>query len=539
MTSLSQGLLSANWSESVLVVVMIAGLVKLLAVTASKKNTSLVGGRRRERFGAAVLLVVASLTLRSASFFVPATVDWDENTFLTVARRGLEGELPFTTTFDNKGPISVLVNAMALSLAFDSLIVVRVLLAVLIGLSAYAIFRSVVAIGGRSWHAGLAGLSFIALSGSVPTAGAWHTAHTGNLLLASLFLLLARPQDSRPAMVGALLAALALTRANYALTAGAVWVVWLALTPHMMRWRAGLRSAATASGVLFAVVVIYATQGALDRLLAGLVTVNFAQGHGVSGLNGVGGLATVLVLGQVAGAVLSIAGSSAVSEATRRQVRRISIFATVGNSATAVSISLSNVVHDHHALLLVVFPAIQLGVLATATGSNWAELRAGRPGQRALRGAPIAAGLMILLGFLRSDSFTIDRAEAEREAAVVAAVQNARVHSSGTLWALTDHYVYWRLRERPVHPLVTHPSSISKHGFRQTVPLPDGVGADTAAAVRGVLALSPGIVITSDGLRHWYLDEGAVSVLETALRRNYRPHSQVGGVTIWILNEDE
>lgn len=493
---------------------------------------------RRERVGVGMSLVVAAATLRLDSFIWPSTIGWDENTFLTVARRALEGELPYTTTFDNKGPISVLVNAAALGMSFDSLVGFRFALVVLIGLSGYAVFVTVRMIGGRNGDAGLAAIVFVVLSSSIPTAGLWHTAHTGNALIVLVFFVLARFGPSRPATLGVLLAALVLTRANYGFTVVATWVACLAIAPQVLRNRFALRSVLGGTAFLFVVAAVYATQGALNQLFAGLVTVNLEQGHGVSGLSNIGREATFLVAVQLFAAFLAFVGNYRSRNRSRMRITQMSIVITAASSATALSVSLSEVVYGHHALLLVAFPALQIGVLMATEAPQGAGQKPPLSRADLLRPVTFAAAIALLLNSISSDVFSIDRDDFQAESDVVAAVEEARAQSHGGLWALTDHYVYWRLRELPIHALVTHPSSISKPGFLAAVPLPDGPASDATEAVLAILELKPGVVITRADMRHGYLDVSASVALEEALRRNYCSTSGVGRVMIWAFCAD-
>lgn len=511
--------------------------ILLLAFSHSGFLASAVASRR-ERAGVGMSLILAAATLRLDSFIWPSTIDWDENTFLTVARRALEGELPYTTTFDNKGPMSVLFNAAALGMSFDSLVVFRLALVVLIGLSGYAVFITVHEIGGRNGDAGLAAVLFVVLSSSIPTAGLWHTAHTGNTLIVLVFFVLARFGSSRPATLGVLLAALVLTRANYGFTVVATWVTCLAIAPQVSRNRFALRSVLGGTATLLVVAAVYATQGALDRLFSGLVTVNLAQGHGVSGFSNIGKVATYLVSVQLFAAFLAFAGNYGRPNRSRMRITHMSIVITAASSATALSVSLSEVVYGHHALLLVAFPALQIGVLMTTGAPHGANQKPPRSRAGLLRPVTFAAAIALLLNSIPSDVFSIDRDGFQAESDVVTAVEEARAQSPGGLWALTDHYVYWRLRELPIHALVTHPSSISKPGFLATVHLPGGPASDATEAVLAILELKPGVVVTRADMRHGYLDASASVALKEALRRNYCPTSEVGRVMIWVICAD-
>jgi hypothetical protein len=94
--------------------------------------------------------IAASVLLRLVWIVFPAVIDWDEGTYNLVASRLLAGELPYTTTMDNKPPLAELLRVVSMLLTGADPTALAVAAAVLVGTGAWLL--SLVAFSGRrSW----------------------------------------------------------------------------------------------------------------------------------------------------------------------------------------------------------------------------------------------------------------------------------------------------------------------------------------------------------------------------------------------------
>ncbi len=193
----------------------------------------------------------------------------DESTFTVIAARVLDGELPYVKLFDNKPPMIFLLLAGAMAAFGESLFVVRAVGDLCLLMSCIAVF----AIARRRTDlvsAGLGGLALIAIH-AVEYAVETHTELPAMaMLMAALWLLLARRDRWWAiAAAGLLLSLSVLTRSNLGLVAAALfaWLLAAALRPSLgvHRWAAALFAGA---GLLPAagLILLYASADALAEL---------------------------------------------------------------------------------------------------------------------------------------------------------------------------------------------------------------------------------------------------------------------------------
>ena len=193
----------------------------------------------------------------------------DESTFTVIAARVLDGELPYVKLFDIKPPMIFLLLAGAMAAFGESLFVVRAVGDLCLLMSCIAVF----AIARRRTDlvsAGLGGLALIAVH-AVEYAFETRTELPAMaMLMAALWLLLARrDQWWAIAAAGLLLSLSVLTRSNLGLVAAALfaWLLTAALRPSLgvHRWAAALFAGA---GLLPAagLILLYASADALAEL---------------------------------------------------------------------------------------------------------------------------------------------------------------------------------------------------------------------------------------------------------------------------------
>lgn len=193
----------------------------------------------------------------------------DESTFTVLAAQVLEGELPYVKLFDVKPPLIFLLLAGAMAAFGESLFVVRALGDLCLLMSCAAVF----AIARRRTDpvsAGLAGLVLIAVH-AVEYAFETRTELPAMaMLMAALWLLLARRQRCWAiAAAGLLLSLAVLTRSNLGILAAALfaWLLVAAWRPSLgvHRWAAGLFAGAGLLPVA-ALILLYWSADALAEL---------------------------------------------------------------------------------------------------------------------------------------------------------------------------------------------------------------------------------------------------------------------------------
>jgi 4-amino-4-deoxy-L-arabinose transferase-like glycosyltransferase len=474
------------------------------------------------------VMVSMSLIVRIATILWPSTINWDENTFLTVAQRLAVGELPFVTTLDNKPPLLPLQQAVPFLLGWSEPWQIRLLLAVLIGITAALVARAVLVAGGTSRGAVLAGFVLIVGASLSPAGGASMSHHNPNLLLAVLMLIALKKEQDRKGWeivaVGALAAAMTLTRTNYAFPAAAVLVTMLILSATADRTQKLIRMSAGGLAVVIAVVIPYASVGGLTNLRYGLFDVLFGPG----GRAATGGtlpaipfwlppiiILSVLLAVAARGSQESVQGGRVHSARPARHdaAMLVPLVAMIG---MVVSLALHESVLDHYAGLLIVPLAIQAG-LAIRGESERSSEKSGSEGRlrvAATAGAAAASAIALLFAGTAGIVPTGDPSAAvNREDEVVRELAARLGVNPGRVWALDHHYVYWRLGLAPSNPIVTQPSTLNVETFVLAVPLfrEASVPSSPFATASLLLDESPRYLVSSAALDEDYLRTGMSS----------------------------
>ena len=179
-----------------------------------------------------VLVFVLTVGVTQIGSLEREVIDWDESVFVLIAANVLDGHLPYVELFDNKPPMIFFMLAGVMAVFGESLLVVRLFGDVCILASCVAVFAIA-----RRWtdpiSAGLGTLTVIAVSSAYSFGQ-----HTSSelpataLLMAALWLLLARRDRLWAVACAGLLVSLAtLTRSNLGVAAVAL-AVWL-LVAHV------------------------------------------------------------------------------------------------------------------------------------------------------------------------------------------------------------------------------------------------------------------------------------------------------------------
>lgn len=484
--------------------------------------------------------VLFSIVVRSGTIAVPSLIDWDENTFLTVAQRLSVGELPFIQTLDNKPPLLALQQAIPFLVGLAHPSWIRFALAVLVGVTGFLVGTAVRAGGGTPTGALLGASAFIVGASVAPSGGAWMSHHSANLLLALLMVVAVHVDTRRHAtkafVIGVLVAAVTLTRTNYVIPAGivAAAVIWGGARVERLR-RAGVTSLG-AFGVAAAIVLPYVVVGGLANLRYGLLDLLLGPGGRAAEVGALTRIPLWMPLLVVLSLLLWIRARQQLllRPAERIEARAVppgSLAIPCHNIAAlamlgiVISLALHASMFDHYAGMLMVPLGIQAGLIARGsapTGSAWPSVPA-RLVEKSL--APVAALSTLML--LLSGSSGLAPSEAGRNAwrverQVVRELETRILSRPGDVLALDHHYVYWRIGVAPSAPFAVHPANIVVEPFWKGVHL-QGTWVSPSSpfeAVTAALDGRPRYLIASPGLTESYLAE-ALTIDEIRLVRQH------------------
>lgn len=479
---------------------------------------------RWSSLGLFVALLVTSVVIRLPSILWPFTINVDENTFLLVAQRLLHGELPYTTTFDNKSPLAVLFQSAALLLVGPNPHLLRLLAALLAALTAFALVAA--APGKRpALPAYATGFFFLALWAALPDGLAWMTSLNVALVFAIAFLLVTREQTEtrwQLLLTGMAVGALPLVAVNWSPVFVCI-VVWYAVHIRLTRTIALFLVGALLP--LMLTVAVYAVDGSLERLWRGAVVFPLMVSDG-------GGLTLPsLSDDQLPDYWLLLLVITSVIVVMTMQLDRIRLqrvspvdWLTLA-SVWALTPAMWFQAHDsgHHTLQLVPFIALAIGRLLAAAS-----------GFRSVLLTPLfAASVALLFSFAANTLSQYDwRRQAAEETAVTQAVADIPDFETMSLWIPdAEQFVSWRLDKPPITPIATHPYLLWHQGSQQAF---FGRTFTAAEATQLAFDLKPDVIIAGSSYRPPGSGANAASdPWESNLQRDYKVIAEVSGRVVW------
>ena len=499
-----------------------------------------------KQLGVVAALAGVSLLLRFPFISFSAPVGWDENTFFLVASRGALGELPYTTTFDNKPPLAVFFQTIALAARVDSPWQLRVVAAMLLAIAAYFLTR----VGfrrGPSWWQVPAGAVFIALYSLLPEGFGWVTELNAIFLFAiAIYLLwrLAVGQATSVLALGLVVGLLPLTRTNWALVAISIVVA------AYFYLRVSRQFAIFVVGV-FAPVAITATlylfAGEISRFWQGGVLLPLRYGVEATDASAFALPPYSLRLWLIGMALIAIAAALGWYLG---QIEEVVFDGFVAVFATALLLTalVQSPDYGHHALQFVPIIAIGLTrVIGQALQMPWplqiSLVTTGAATLLAVFGLPLAnyyQGWVSLKQAYTPSNFSNFAREITSDGSTnlgevgisaLASVDSLVGKDQRSVWALDTHDIYWRLGKLPVSPLVTHPSSLVEPAFLRTY---FGSEVSPEQAVAKTFDLSPDLIVFESAS---YLTGAPKARFDELLNASYQKRFHLGahpGVQVWV-----
>lgn len=496
-------------------------------------------GVRRTVIGV-VLVLAAALATRLESILHPAERNWDEATFLVVADRMTHFELPYTTTFENKSPLSVVPQALSLAIGPANPTFLRVSLLLLVVATAWIV--GVAALDNpRSWIAPFLGVLFVLLWAAGPEGLAWLTSINAVFffacaLLATMTLRRLAGHTGvcdlrRVALAGILIGLVPLVRSNWILAAGALVVLGL-VNLRTLRERCALVGAAVVPVAI--VTLAYAASGQVGALWRGAALLPLIVGGPGIEWTLPDGMASLFV---VSAALL---GLSAAVRLIRGVTSGLVVDACLLVAAFGLTIvsAVQKPDYAHHSTQLIPFVLFGLGRLLEVGLGN--RVPNGFQQRAAHATAVIALTSLVLLALPREwgTSFVHYRlgagsdfgSETARQEKVVDAVR--RTARTGSVWAGDEHYVGYRLGKRPIVPIAAHPALLFNRGAQRAF-----YGSEFPSkteAVKTALHERPTVVVRGPRLEG-ELDVAGRRYLADQLERHYtlRFGPDARGVEVW------
>jgi hypothetical protein len=495
------------------------------------------------RWTAFLLLLGLALVVR-ASFFFDSVVDWDETTFILMGQSVLDGFVPYQDYWDLKPPFAYFAFALIDLLGLHTVVGVRVVGAVLVAATGFAVFALAARFAARGVALAVAAATILLMSG-VDGGMATLTETVAMPLWMTGLVLLARTADTRRAgavfLGGLLLSLAAMIRLNLAFA-----VVATTLTLLYFAYReAGWRHARSVAGWIFVggcvpallVVVYFALRSDLATLWGAAVEAPLVYAtQQLSPWRVIARYARLTLEFPPALLVcLAAAGSVALlprAWPTIPPAGRVAVGLALATLAGAVySIVTGGNAYGHYVMQIVPPAALPFAAALQWLSTTRLDARWARRAVTATLGVSAAIGLYPtarhlpeLAARVQSQSSLLAD-EGHRLTAYL--VTNMRREDS--LLLMAGHVAYWQTRKWPPTKIL-HPSVFQK---AYLLPAIGGVPDNPEALMREIMSKKPTVVVAPDDL--WYLDEGSPidTVLRQALASDYELETTIDTMKVF------
>ena len=473
-----------------------------------------------------ICILCISLSERWAWIAYPAVVNWDENTFFTVAKQTSLGHLPYTTTFENKPPLALIPQTIAFLINFDSATKLRIMAAVILALTALLLATTFnnIPYAVRFLLAG----SYVSFYTLMPSGQAWMTELNINFLFALIFyhIQLTNDQSSsrRLFFIGIGIGAIPLVRSNWIFVSVVLFIYLIKKKTKILRFH-------TVIGILFpivATIAVYILNGKFKELLSGTIFLPLNISKQFQSWN----------MPQYSSQILFMCIFLFVlifSKVKKSQLTNIiSDFNLLILLLLAVSVGLliQSPDHSHQSLQLLPF-ALLFSSLAWKV--NFINIK--------LKIKQIYIVLVVLTTLASQIMFTNvklleDRRyivnEWHKEIKVASYFKKISQNSKIRVLALDQHYIYWRTSAAPLSPLLTHPSLYFITAAQQT--FGDSDMYTPKSTTNQLFKLQPELIIESG---YSWMSISEATLTRDWISNNYHlsdKNSSRNGTRFWIKN---
>jgi hypothetical protein len=494
----------------------------------------------------AALLVAVAIVLR-APFFFDSVIDWDESTYLLMGALANEGHVPYRDFWYANAPGLVLAFSLISALSSGSIVVARLIGAVIVAIIAFGVFAACRRVVLDSFQCVGAALITVAFIGLVPSGMAVMSEIVATLFLTWALAVAASPASNRVPnafLLGVLLGLAALCRLNLAypaLAIGAVYVVRSFIESR--QWIESLkRGSLVALGGLTPVLLAigyFASRNALEDAWVGTVLAPLAYaGNQYTIPELLGRYVPILVRWPyVLLALPTLAFMMLLPVSLSRlesSQRWAAAYAVSAAAAIFYSMLVGGAGFAHYAMQIV--PSLTLLLVLAMHGIT------GR--NRAVeRFAVVAIGLACLTPAVvhsAQKALAVEKAYVETRTLFdddghrAASWLQPRIRPGTTLYAFETHYVYWKLGLKPptIH---IHPSNISKPYL---IRLTDGPGATPTQVLAKIFSTRPDYILNTVK-PVWYLrdDRDALAYVAGQLEASYDLCVTLGPMQIFHRRE--
>lgn len=471
-------------------------------------------------------LELTAVVLWLPSILWPITFSWDESTFYLVAQSLLQGELPYTTTFENKSPLGLVFQSVAIAVVGTSPTGMRLIAALILGATAFLLVSSAPTCK-RFIPAYVVGALFLLAWVNFTNGLAWMSEINVVFVFAlAWFLITSRRSQGvmGNVLLGVVIGSLPLVRVNWAFVAAILFIAaWL--------WNRNLKTFIyLLLGALLPTTItvgLYVTVGALPRLWAGMVELprglGESEGWGFPNLGNdqlplywLALIGLVTALGLTAIRVQQIRGDA---------YDRVDLLVLVTAWALTVGAFIQPYDFPYQTLQILPLAIISIGRIIQLSGPfTFATL------------IPIGITSLALAYLMWVNALTTFdwRNTSREETELVSFVGSIPNFKDKSLWVPdTNNFLYWRLKKPSIIPLASQPYLLWEPGAQRA---DLGFEMSEGEASQFVFDMNPDLIVANSDFKGSYNETPeAAEVWQKNLNQRYRPIAEINGRTIWEL----
>lgn len=454
-----------------------------------------------------LILVGISILIRWSTILFPASQSWDEDTFLLVGSRTATGELPFTTTIENKPPLATLLHAVPFFVHISHPTIIKLFCSFLIGASAFFLTKFA-SNQLTSFHRIVLGSMYLVLYTFFPGGESWLIEVNVIFIFSVSFYLLDRVKRNggleQCLLLGFFTGSVPWTRTNWLLVSIVITVVAFVYSKSRQRqlfFLLGLLSPTVS------IVLLYFLSGELGSLWKGTISLPLDLSSYRNSFFEVSRYMLIFFFLSFLLLVVSAIQKKYLKDKSDTGIEK-SLFLMMIALVLMQAFQYPDFLH--HTLQILPFFLVSVTLVWLNTILLLQERAiAQKLFNRMIRVSfVLAIGLAVSANFISVEHSKMLWHEQDRLTAKLKAYSSLE---DNAILAFSDHYVYWRLGVRPFVPLVTHPSSLVKKPFIDFVSprlYPEEV-------VENLFSNKPRFVIFDSSI--WYLDK-SIWYSRTAVR---------------------
>lgn len=403
--------------------------------------------------GLFIATLAVSVLARISWIIHPAIMGGDESTYFVVASRMLHGELPYTTTFDNKPPLAEAPQALAILFFGHNLISLRVAAALILGIAAF-LLASVAFSNRMTWLRFPISIASICLYSTIDQGAVWQAELNAVLIFSIALWLIIRKLP--PFWIGLCIGLIPLMRTNW-IAVSAVLAFGVTVWPWPVSLKRVMALAAGICAPVLFVVLPYLLTGQMQRLISGAVILPMARQEATGFALPSSWAAYALIA-----AALLVLAAVIHRQSGRADAAAFDAILVLSLAALTLVAAYQSPDFEHHTLQVVMFIPLALGRAVAASLAAQTFQASRKPFRNKAIIIVLISSIWLTAAYsaIRLIRFEVATWPAVADSARISEARYAAVAGIEgiqhmTVWQVGGPDLLYRLDKAPIHPLAS------------------------------------------------------------------------------------